>query len=87
MINETVENIVNNFGIWLRILNHDVIADAIGCPVSRVNKYARMEKDELLKKISLEEIVKLEKLVNEKYELEYTDAPNVRVESVIKVID
>lgn len=87
MINETVENIVNNFGIWLRILNHDVIADGLDCNVSRINRYARMEKEELMKKISLEEIVKLEKLVNDKYELEYTDAPNVRVESVFKVID
>ena len=79
------EQIVNDFGIWLRILNHDVIADTLGVARTRIDRYARMSKEELATKIKLQEVTDLEKLVNEKYGFEFTDAPNVRIEKKLTV--
>ncbi len=79
------EQIVNDFGIWLRILNHDVIADALGVARTRIDRYARMSKEELATKIKLQEVADLEKLVNEEYGFEFTDAPNVRIEKKLTV--
>ena len=79
------EQIVNDFGIWLKILNHDVIADALSVARTRIDRYARMSKEELATKIKLQEVADLEKLVNEKYGFEFTDAPNVRIEKKLTV--
>lgn len=79
------EQIVNDFGIWLRILNHDVIADALDVARTRIDRYARMSKEELATKIKLQEVADLEKLVNEKYGFEFSDAPNVRIEKKLTV--
>lgn len=84
-MNEQYEQIVNDFGLWLRILNHDIIADALNVARTRVDRYARMEKAELAKRIKLQEVVDLEKLVNEKYGFEFSDAPNVRIEKKLTV--
>ena len=85
MVNEQFINIVNNFGIWLKILSHDEVAIALGCPVSRVDKYDRLEKEELMRKLTLDEVVKLERYVNEIYNLDFTDAPNVKVKKVLSI--
>ena len=79
------EQIVNDFGIWLKILNHDVIADALEVARTRIDRYARMSKEELATKIKLQEVADLEILVNEKYGFEFTDAPNVRIEKKLTV--
>lgn len=84
-MNEQYEQIVNDFGLWLRILNHDIIADALHVARTRVDRYARMEKAELAKRIKLQEVADLEKLVNEKYGFEFSDAPNVRIEKKLTV--
>lgn len=84
-MNEQYEQIVNDFGLWLRILNHDIIADALNVARTRVDRYARMEKAELAKRIKLQEVADLEKLVNEKYGFEFSDAPNVRIEKKLTV--
>lgn len=85
MVNEQFTKIVNNFGIWLKILSHDEVAIALACPVSRVEKYVRLEKEELMKKLTLYEVINLEKLVIEKYNLNFTDAPNVQIKKVLTV--
>ncbi len=85
MVNEQFINIVNNFGIWLKILSHDEVAIALGCPVSRVDKYGRLEKEELIKKLTLDEVVKMENYINERYNLNFTDAPNVQIKKVLSI--
>ena len=77
-----LNEIVNCFGIWLKILNHDVIAEALGCATSRIDKYGRSTKDELAEKLTIDEVVKLENLVSS-YGYEFTDAPNVSVAELI----
>lgn len=84
-LNEQFSEIANNFGIWLKILSHDEVAIALGCPVSRVEKYGRLEKKELMKKLTLYEVTDLEKLVTEKYNLNFSDAPNVQIKKVLSV--
>lgn len=84
-VNEQFIKIVNNFGIWLKILSHDEVAIALGCPVSRVDKYDRLEKEELMRKLTLDEVVKLEHYVNLNYNLDFTDAPNVKVKRVLSI--
>lgn len=84
-MNEQFDVIVNNFGLWLKILNHDVVADALGVARTRIDRYGRMQKEELAKRIKLQEVYELEKLVNEKYGFEFTDAPNVRIEKKLTV--
>nr|DAH83278.1 MAG TPA: hypothetical protein [Caudoviricetes sp.] len=84
-VNEQFIKIVNNFGIWLKILSHDEVAVAIGCPVSRVDKYGRLGKEELMKKLTLDEVVKIEKYIIEKYNMNFTDAPNVQIKKVLTV--
>lgn len=77
-----LNEVVNCFGIWLRILNHDVIAKALGCATSRIDKYGKYTKEELAEKLTIDEVVKLEKLVSS-YGYEFTDAPNVSVAELI----
>lgn len=85
MVNEQFINIVNNFGIWLKILSHDEVAIVLGCPVSRVDKYGRLEKEELMKKLTLDEVINLEKLVTEKYNFNFSDAPNIKIKKVLSI--
>lgn len=85
MVNEQLINIVNNFGIWLKILSHDEVAIALGCPVSRVDKYCKLEKEELMKKLTLDEVINLEKLVTGIYNVNFSDAPNVKIKKVLSV--
>ena len=85
MVNEQLINIVNNFGIWLKILNRDEVAIALGCPVSRVDKYCKLEKEELMKKLTLDEVINLEKLVTGIYNINFADAPNVKIKKVLSV--
>lgn len=85
MVNEEIIEIVNDFGVWLKILSHDEVALALECPISRVDKYVRLEKEELMKKLTLDEVINLEKLVTEKYNLKFTDAPNVQIKKVLTV--
>lgn len=84
-MNEQFEHIVNDFGIWLKILNHDVVADALHVARTRIDRYARMSKEDLAIRIKLQEVADLEKLVNEKYGFEFSDAPNVRIEKKLTV--
>lgn len=84
-MNEHFEDIINNFGIWLKILNHDVVADSLNVARTRIDRYARMSKEELATRIKLQEVVGLEKLVNEKYGFDFSDAPNVRIEKKLTV--
>lgn len=84
-VNEQFSEIVNNFGIWLKILSNDEVAAALGCPISRLDKYRRLEKEELMKKLTLDEVIKLERYVNENYNLDFTDAPNVKVKRVLSI--
>ena len=77
-----LNEVVNCFGIWLRILNHDTIAEALGCATSRIDKYGKYTKEELAEKLTIDEVVKLEQLVSS-YGYEFTDAPNVSVKELI----
>lgn len=77
-----LNEVVNCFGIWLKVLNHDVIAEALQCPTSRIDKYGKYTKEELADKLTIDEVVKLEKLVSS-YGYEFTDAPNVSVAELI----
>ena len=77
-----LNEVVNCFGIWLRIINHDVIAKALQCPTSRIDKYGRYTKDELAEKLTIGEVVRLEKLVIS-YGYEFTDATNVSVAELL----
>ena len=53
-----LNEVVNCFGIWLKILNHDVIAKALGCATSRIDKYGKYTKEELAEKLTIDEVVK-----------------------------
>ena len=82
-INTQLKEIVNCFGIWLKLLNHDTIANALNCPTSRIDKYGKYTKEQLAEKLTVDEVVKLEQLVSS-YGYEFTDAPNVSVADLIK---
>ena len=79
------EEVANNFGIWLRLLDKEVIADELNCPWSRIYRYSRMTRDELMQKLTLYEVVALEQYVND-LGFDFTDAPNVHREKTCQLV-
>lgn len=71
-----IEDTINNFGIWLKLLDLEVVADKLNCPYSRIYRYSRMTREELTTKVTLYEVLALEGYVNE-LGFDFTDAPNV----------
>lgn len=78
-------NIVNNFGIWLKLLDKEVIAEWLDCPWSRIYRFSRMTREELIKKLTLSEVLALEKYVN-RLGFDFTDAPNVHREKTCQLV-
>lgn len=81
MLNE----ITNNFGIWLKLLDQDVVADKLECPWSRIYRYSRMTREELMHKVTLFEVLALANYVNE-LGFDFTDAPNVHREKTCQLV-
>lgn len=71
-----IDETINNFGIWLKLLDLEVVADKLKCPYSRIYRYSRMAREELTTKVTLYEVLALEGYVNE-LGFDFTDAPNV----------
>lgn len=82
---ENFIKITNNFGIWLKLLDKEVVAEWLNCPWSRVYRYSRMTRDELMNKLTLSEVLALEKYVN-RLGFEFTDAPNVHREKTCQLV-
>lgn len=84
MEQEFVE-IANNFGIWLKLLDKEVVAEWLNCPWSRIYRYSRMTREELITKVTLYEVLALEKYVNG-LGFDFTDAPNVHREKTCQLV-
>lgn len=84
MEQEFVE-IANNFGIWLKLLDKEVVAESLNCPWSRIYRYSRMTRNELMQKLTLYEVLALETYVND-LGFDFTDAPNVHREKTCKLV-
>lgn len=77
--------IANNFGIWLKLLDKEDVAKQLNCPWSRVYRYSRMTREELITKLALSEVLALEKYVN-MLGFDFTDAPNVHREKTCQLV-
>lgn len=84
MEREFVE-IANNFGIWLKLLDKEDVAEWLNCPWSRIYRYSRMTHEELITKLALSEVLALEKYVN-RLGFDFTDAPNVHREKTCQLV-
>lgn len=78
-------NITNNFGIWLRLLDKETVADKLNCPWSRIYRYSRMQREELMTKVTLFEVLALEEYVN-RLGFDFTDAPNVHRKETCQLV-
>ena len=76
--------ISNNFGIWLKLLDKEMIAEKLNAPWSRIYRYSRMTREELMTRLTLFDVLALEKYVNE-LGFDFTDAPNVHKEKTYQV--
>ena len=70
MEQEFVE-ISNNFGIWLKLLDKEMIAEKLNAPWSRIYRYSRMTREELMTRLTLFDVLALEKYVLEQRESKY----------------
>lgn len=80
-----IEDTINNFGIWLKLLDLEVVADKLNCPWSRIYRYSRMTHEELITKVTLYEVLALEGYVNE-LGFDFTDAPNVHRKETCQLV-
>ena len=78
-------DIINNFGIWLKLLDKDVVADELSCPWSRIYRYSRLTRQELMTKVTLFEVLALEQYVND-LGFDFTDAPNVHRKETCQLV-
>ena len=84
-MDQQFNNIVNNFGIWLKLLDQEVVAEHLSCPWSRIYRYSRMTRQELITKVTLFEVLALEQYVND-LGFDFTDAPNVHRKETCQLI-
>lgn len=77
--------IANNFGIWLKLLDKEDVAKRFNCPWSRIYRYSRMTREELITKLPLSEVLALEQYVNS-LGFDFTDAPNVHREKTCQLV-
>lgn len=79
MDTKLLEEINHNFYVWLKKLDHEEMAMALGCVKSRMDRYSRMTEDELGNNLKLWEVYNLAKYLDEELGLEYNTAEKTKV--------